>query len=57
MTLNGGWEMPAWFDLFGLSADAAEDSAGIRAAAAYGVHDKHHTKDDHSRRAGMQCTV
>jgi phospholipase/carboxylesterase len=32
VTLNNGYVMPAWYDLFGLTADAREDEAGIRRA-------------------------
>ncbi len=33
VTLNGGYPMRAWYDIRGLSADAPEDAAGLRAAA------------------------
>ncbi|CAJ0930354.1 unnamed protein product, partial [Mesorhabditis belari] len=32
VTLNMGMRMPAWFDLYGLSAESQEDEAGIQAA-------------------------
>jgi phospholipase/carboxylesterase len=32
VTLNGGKVMPAWFDLYGLSAGAREDAAGLEQA-------------------------
>jgi len=32
VTLNNGYVMPAWYDLFGLTADAREDEVGIRQA-------------------------
>lgn len=36
VTLNGGMEMPAWFDLFSLDAeDSREDEAGIWQSAAH----------------------
>ena len=31
VTLNGGYVMPAWFDLLGLEVGASQDEAGIRA--------------------------
>ncbi len=34
VTLNGGMNMPAWYDLYGLTLDAPEDETGIRASAA-----------------------
>ncbi|EGT49334.1 hypothetical protein CAEBREN_17167 [Caenorhabditis brenneri] len=37
VTLNMGMRMPAWYDLYGLSANSREDDAGIQAAAQY-VH-------------------
>lgn len=37
VTLNMGMRMPAWYDLYGLSANSQEDEAGIRAASQY-VH-------------------
>ncbi len=30
VTINNGYVMPAWYDLAGISADAAQDEAGIR---------------------------
>ncbi|RLA44885.1 MAG: carboxylesterase [Gammaproteobacteria bacterium] len=33
VTLNGGMQMRAWFDLISLDRDAPQDEAGIRAAA------------------------
>lgn len=33
VTLNGGMRMRAWYDILGLSADAAQDEAGIRDSA------------------------
>lgn len=35
VTLNGGYEMRAWYDLYGLNANAAQDEAGIRKTQAY----------------------
>ena len=32
VTLNGGYVMPAWYDLLGLEMGAPQDEAGIRAA-------------------------
>ncbi|XP_064486846.1 acyl-protein thioesterase 1-like [Ornithodoros turicata] len=32
VTLNGGMPMPAWFDLFSLNPNGAEDEAGIKSA-------------------------
>lgn len=32
VTLNGGMQMPAWFDIIGLSLGTTEDKVGIRAA-------------------------
>lgn len=29
VTLNGGYSMPAWYDIYGLSDDAPQDQAGI----------------------------
>lgn len=34
VSLNGGYPMPAWFDLFGTSADDPQDVHGIKVAAA-----------------------
>jgi len=34
VTLNGGWVMPAWFDVFELGGQGREDEAGIERAAA-----------------------
>src|SRR5687768_10743727 len=34
VTINGGMAMRAWYDILGFSAQAKEDSAGIRASAA-----------------------
>jgi phospholipase/carboxylesterase len=34
LTLNGGYRMRAWFDLFGLDRFSREDEAGIRQSAA-----------------------
>lgn len=31
VTLNNGYEMRAWYDIFGLQTDSAQDSQGIRA--------------------------
>lgn len=33
VSLNGGYVMRAWYDLFGLAADSPQDEAGIRASA------------------------
>jgi len=33
VTLNGGYVMPAWYDVVAISADAPEDEAGIRNSA------------------------
>ena len=33
VTLNGGVQMPAWYDIHGLTFGSTEDEAGIRAAA------------------------
>lgn len=30
ITLNGGWPMPGWYDIYGLDKDARQDEAGIR---------------------------
>uniref|UniRef100_A0A914E1K2 palmitoyl-protein hydrolase n=1 Tax=Acrobeloides nanus TaxID=290746 RepID=A0A914E1K2_9BILA len=38
VTLNFGMNMPAWYDLYGLSPDVQEDDAGIANATKY-VHD------------------
>jgi phospholipase/carboxylesterase len=35
VTLNGGYVMPAWYDIVAIDSNAPEDSAGIRASAAY----------------------
>lgn len=35
VTLNQGYVMPAWYDLFGLTADAKADEDGINASANY----------------------
>jgi phospholipase/carboxylesterase len=32
VTINNGYVMPAWYDLLGLTAGAAQDEAGIRAS-------------------------
>jgi phospholipase/carboxylesterase len=32
VTLNQGYEMPAWYDLYGLSLDSKQDERGIRKA-------------------------
>jgi phospholipase/carboxylesterase len=34
VTINGGFEMRAWYDIFGFDRRAKEDAAGIRASAA-----------------------
>lgn len=34
VTLNGGYRMPAWYDVFGLEAGSKEDENGIRASQA-----------------------
>jgi len=34
VTLNNGWEMRAWYDIYGLSRDHRQDEAGIRASGA-----------------------
>lgn len=34
VTLNGGLEMPSWFDIYGIGAQHPQDEAGIRASAA-----------------------
>jgi phospholipase/carboxylesterase len=34
VTINGGYVMRAWYDIFGFEPGAAEDAAGIRASAA-----------------------
>lgn len=34
VTLNGGYVMPAWYDLYGRDLTAGEDEAGIRASQA-----------------------
>lgn len=38
VTLNFGMQMPAWYDLFGLTEDVREDEAGITLATKY-AHD------------------
>lgn len=30
VTLNNGYDMPAWYDIFGLQPDSPQDAAGIR---------------------------
>lgn len=35
VTLNQGYVMPAWYDLFGLTSDAKMDEAGIKASSNY----------------------
>lgn len=35
VTLNQGYVMPAWYDLFGLTAEAKTDEAGIEASSNY----------------------
>ena len=35
VTLNGGYEMRAWYDLYALNANAPQDEAGIRKTQAY----------------------
>lgn len=35
VTLNNGYTMPAWYDLYGLTADSREDEAGIEASRIY----------------------
>jgi phospholipase/carboxylesterase len=35
VTLNGGYEMRAWYDLYGLGANAAQDETGIRRSQTY----------------------
>jgi phospholipase/carboxylesterase len=42
VTLNGGYEMRAWYDLYGLGASAAQDETGIRKTQGYieGLIDK-----------------
>ncbi len=32
VTVNNGYEMPAWYDIFGLNHEAIEDEPGIRAS-------------------------
>ncbi len=32
VTLNNGYEMPAWYDLYGLGIESRQDEAGIRAS-------------------------
>jgi phospholipase/carboxylesterase len=39
VTINGGYHMRAWYDIFAIDPDAPEDEAGIReAASAIGAH-------------------
>ena len=33
VTLNGGFPMPSWFDIFGLAMDSKQDETGIKAAS------------------------
>ena len=33
VSINFGMRMPSWFDIFGLSDDAKEDTAGVHRAA------------------------
>lgn len=33
VTVNGGYVMPAWYDIFGIAKGVREDEAGIRASA------------------------
>ena len=33
VTLNAGFKMPSWFDIYGLSPDAKEDEQGIKSAS------------------------
>merc|ERR1739845_157096 len=33
VSLNGGFPMPSWYDLYGLSPQTKEDEAGIKKAA------------------------
>jgi len=35
VTLNNGYEMRAWYDIYGLSADSEQDEPGIRQSQAY----------------------
>lgn len=35
VTLNGGYEMRAWYDLYGLTAGAQQDETGMRKTQAY----------------------
>lgn len=35
VTLNNGYMMPAWYDLYGLTASSLEDEAGIEASRIY----------------------
>ncbi|MFV1922400.1 MAG: alpha/beta hydrolase [Methylotenera sp.] len=46
VTLNGGYEMRAWYDLYGLGASAAQDETGIRKTQGYieGLIDKELTR-------------
>ncbi len=34
VTINNGWSMRAWYDIYGLSSDHRQDEAGIRASGA-----------------------
>ena len=36
VTVNGGFKMPAWYDIIDLSPAAPEDAAGIKKATQYG---------------------
>jgi len=35
ITLNGGYQMPGWYDIFSLTMRAQEDEPGIKESAAY----------------------
>jgi phospholipase/carboxylesterase len=35
VTINNGYTMPAWYDLYGLTADSLEDEAGIKVSQNY----------------------
>jgi phospholipase/carboxylesterase len=35
VTINNGYAMPAWYDLYGLTADSSEDESGIQASQHY----------------------
>lgn len=35
VTINNGYAMPAWYDLYGLTAGSSEDEAGIQASQHY----------------------